>query len=87
MRNTRPIELRIWMLRQGIQQASIARELGVSKNSVHKWINGSMTSSKITDFFDRIGCPRELMHKTGKQKGEKDGTCQDRKQERRTAEV
>lgn len=36
MRDTRPIEIRSCMLRQGLRQTSIARELGVSTNAVHK---------------------------------------------------
>jgi len=45
MKATRPIEIRIWMLRQELRRTSVARELGVSVKECKTY------AKKISIFF------------------------------------
>jgi len=50
-------DVRIWMLRNGIQAVDAARELGVSRSTISHWLAGRRTSKRIEDYFVAKGCP------------------------------
>lgn len=58
-----PVEIRVWMLRNGIRQASVAREIGVTLSAVHNFIHGYSRSRRIEAFFRKAGCPAHFLHK------------------------
>jgi transcriptional regulator with XRE-family HTH domain len=52
-------KVKAWLLLQGIKQAKIADELGVSRATIHHWIAGRVQSQRIYNYFITAGCPRE----------------------------
>ena len=56
----KPVEVKIWLLRHGIRQVDIARELGVHKATVNKTINGHERNRRVIEWLIRQGCPPEL---------------------------
>jgi lambda repressor-like predicted transcriptional regulator len=45
--NMRPVDIRIAMLRVGVGQAALAREMKVSRTAIHLVIEGKSTSHRI----------------------------------------
>lgn len=57
----KPVEVKIWLLRQGIRQVDIARELGVHKVTVNKTINGHERNRRVIRWLRERGCPEEFL--------------------------
>mgnify|MGYP000630865504 CR=1 FL=1 len=56
IRIKRPIELKIWLLRNGVKQSQIARELEISKVCVCNFVNGKEANKRIAMWLKRHGC-------------------------------
>lgn len=59
--NDRETNIKIWMLQNGVRQAEVARQVGVSRPFLCRWIQGSKTSRKVRDYFLGLGCPEEIV--------------------------
>lgn len=55
------VEIRVWMLRNGITSRGISEELNVSKNAVNSFIAGNMTSNNMRHYFVKKGCPLNIL--------------------------
>ncbi len=62
------VELKVWMLREGVKPGEIKEALGLAHTSaVTHFINGDMTSRPIAAYLVGRGCPRGLVDvKTGR---------------------
>lgn len=56
-----PLEVRKWMLDQGLWQALIHRETGASESSVSKTIKGERGDSRVIAWLRGRGCPEEFI--------------------------
>ncbi|MBW1801463.1 MAG: helix-turn-helix transcriptional regulator [Deltaproteobacteria bacterium] len=53
------VNIRVMMLRKGITQTGVAKELGLTPSSVNKWISKRSKSTRITKTFIAKGFPEE----------------------------
>ena len=61
---TSRIEIKKWMLDQGLTQVEIAKELGVSKSLVNKCISGSRKNPDVITALVERGCPEKYLDKS-----------------------
>lgn len=54
-------EIKVWMLRNGLSMADIARRIGVSRNLVSITINGRRNNRKVLHALLDQGCPADLL--------------------------
>lgn len=47
-------EIRVCLLRQGVTQAQIARELGLTKGTVNQVIHGKCKSQRVQEFIEKL---------------------------------
>jgi len=55
------LEVKIWLLKKGIKQVDIAKELGISKATVCKVVNGKDKSSRVVNWLRQHGCPESYL--------------------------
>ena len=55
------VEIKVWLLRKGLTQADVARDLGVSLSLVSHYLAGRRHSRRIRGYFLSLGCPGELL--------------------------
>lgn len=55
------IEVKVWLLRRGITQVRIARELQVSKQLVWLTVNGWERNDRVLRWLKEHGCPEKLL--------------------------
>jgi hypothetical protein len=55
------VEIRVWMLRNGITSKGISEELGVTRTAVSNFIAGIMTSNNVRRHFIKKGCPLDIL--------------------------
>lgn len=58
--NRRFIELKKWLLENGLKQRDVAKKAGVSESAVYLVVRGKMTSANIKRAFLELGCPEEI---------------------------
>lgn len=54
-------EIKVWMLRNGISQSQVRRDLDVDPSVPSHYLNGKLVSRRIDDYFIAHGCPRVLI--------------------------
>lgn len=59
--NRRFIEIKKWLLDNGLTQKAIADEAGVTGPAVSHVCRGIVANSKIKEVLLKHGCPRELL--------------------------
>ncbi len=59
--NFRTRKLRAWMALNGLKVSEIADANNVSLTAVYRFIDGNMTSAKISDWFKDQGCPASVL--------------------------
>jgi hypothetical protein len=61
MKKTKPkmnsIEVKVWLLRNGIEMKGIAANIGLSPTLVSLTINNHYWNRKVADELARLGCP------------------------------
>lgn len=55
------MEIKIWLLRQGVTQADIAKEIGSCRNLVWATVNGLERNGRVIQWLIAHGCPPELI--------------------------
>lgn len=55
------IQIKAWMVLNGISQADIGRELGIPRQNVCAFIKGNRESRKVLGYLIEKGCPREYL--------------------------
>lgn len=55
------IEIKKWLLENGLKQADIARKANVSNTAVFLFMNKKMVSANIKSAFIELGCPLGLL--------------------------
>lgn len=64
------LEIKIWMVRNGIRQTEIAQDLKVSENLVWLTVNGRERNSRVIQWLREYGCPEDSL-KSSKAKYER----------------
>ena len=54
-------EIKVWMLKKGIRQMDIARDLGVTPQTVWQVLHGRCKSRRVTKWLLEHGCPPEFL--------------------------
>ncbi|NLW81229.1 MAG: helix-turn-helix transcriptional regulator [Desulfovibrionales bacterium] len=52
-------KIKAWMTLNGVKQADIAKEMGLSRTMIQRFITGHSTSMRVFEHFMNMGCPRE----------------------------
>lgn len=52
-------KIKAWMALNGVKQAEIAKEMGLSRTMIQRFITGHSTSTRVFEYFMNLGCPRE----------------------------
>jgi len=60
-RNRRPWRIREFLDEQGVTQAEIARELGISRSIVNRTIRGMVNNRAVLGYLRSLGCPGEFL--------------------------
>jgi predicted XRE-type DNA-binding protein len=55
------VQIKAWMVLNGISQADIGRELGIPRQNVCAFIKGNRESRKVLNYLIEKGCPREYL--------------------------
>lgn len=66
MRNTE--EIKVWMIRNHVTGADVARDLGCTLSMVSHWLAGRRGSSHIDRWFREHGMPENLIGTAKKRK-------------------
>lgn len=61
--NRQFIELKKWLIEEGIKQKDVAKKAGVTDAAVWIVMQGRGTSANIKNTFLSLGCPPELWEK------------------------
>jgi len=56
-----PLEIKAWMVRNGITQTSIAREMGVSQALVTRTVHGVINNRRVLKQLLQIGVPERFL--------------------------
>jgi predicted XRE-type DNA-binding protein len=59
--NRDTIAIKIWMLRNDINQTRIAKALNISRSLVSETINGAKNSRKVLRYLINNGCPTDVL--------------------------
>jgi transcriptional regulator with XRE-family HTH domain len=54
-------KIRAFLVGKGITQAQIARDMGLARSTINRWISGGVQSQRVFEYFLTLGCPREYM--------------------------
>lgn len=54
-------DIRIWLMRKGVQQTHIARDLGVGKTLVSETISGKRNNRRVLRALLELGVPERLL--------------------------
>lgn len=57
------VEIKKWLMDQGVSQAEIARRLMVSAALVSMTIKGDRSSPRVLDALKAMGCPEDLLER------------------------
>jgi predicted transcriptional regulator len=49
------------MIKKGIRQVDIARELGITRQTVCKVVGGREKSSRVVEWLKKHGCPESFL--------------------------
>lgn len=52
-------KIKAWMALNGVKQVAIAKEMGLSRTMIQRFITGHSTSTRVFEYFMNLGCPRE----------------------------
>lgn len=52
-------KIKSWMVLNGIRQSEIAKEMGLSRTMIGRFITGHSSSTRVFEYFINLGCPRE----------------------------
>lgn len=52
-------KIKAWMALNGVKQVEIAKEMGLSRTMIQRFITGHSTSTRVFEYFMNLGCPRE----------------------------
>jgi len=55
------LKVKIWMIKKGIRQVDIARELGITRQTVCKVVGGREKSSRVVEWLKKHGCPESFL--------------------------
>lgn len=55
------IQIKAWMVLNGISQADIGRELGIPRQNVCAFIKGNRESRKVLNYLIEKGCPAKYL--------------------------
>lgn len=55
------LQIKAWMVLNGISQADIGRELGIPRQNVCDFIKGNRHSRRIMNCLVEKGCPQEFL--------------------------
>ncbi|WP_028574328.1 hypothetical protein [Desulfonatronovibrio hydrogenovorans] len=59
----RRLDVRIWMLRNDVSVAQVARDLDVYPSIVSRWLDGKKSSSRVERWFLDHGCPARVIER------------------------
>lgn len=62
MKKDKATEIKVALLRAGVSQAQIARDLGVHIVSVNGVINGRCKSTRVMDYIEKVTGIRPVYH-------------------------
>ena len=54
-------ELQRWLMRNYLRRSDVARELGVTRAAITRYLNGSLKSKRIRAWFIERGCPAQFL--------------------------
>lgn len=52
-------KVKAFLVANGITQAQIAKDMGLARPTINRWISGYVQSQRIFEYFLTLGCPRE----------------------------
>lgn len=52
-------KVKAFLMVNGITQAQIAKDMGLARTTISRWISGDLQSQRIFEYFLTLGCPRE----------------------------
>lgn len=52
-------KVKAFLVGKGITQAQIAKDMGLARPTINRWISGHVQSQRIFEYFLTLGCPRE----------------------------
>lgn len=55
------LEIRIWMMREGITQLDIVAKTKIAKSNVSRTISGERNCRAVLEYLLQKGCPVELL--------------------------
>ncbi|WP_027360635.1 hypothetical protein [Desulforegula conservatrix] len=55
------LQIKAWMVLNGISQTDIGRELGIPRQNVCAFIKGNRESRKVLNYLIGKGCPKEYL--------------------------
>lgn len=70
----RETRIKVWMLENSVRQADIARQIGVSRQFLSRWVKGCRKSRKVREHFLSLGCPQEIVDQ---EPGHRQDGCED----------
>jgi len=56
------LDIKIWMMKQGINNRQVARGYGCSEPPVSLFLQGKRTSKGLQAHMIKLGCPREFFN-------------------------
>jgi hypothetical protein len=59
LQDSTTINIKVWMVRNGLSVSRIAKEYGCTWAMVYQLIRGQKTSKGLVDFMVNLGCPAE----------------------------
>ena len=55
------LDIKVWMLKKGIRQMDIARDLNISPQMVWQVLHDVSKSKRVIEWLQRHGCPKEFL--------------------------
>lgn len=59
MNKVNGLDVKIWLLKQGLEQKAIAKEYGCSDFFVSAFVRGQRVSNGLAEYFINKGCPEK----------------------------
>lgn len=59
MKEIKGLDVKIWLLKQDLEQKAIAKEYGCSEFFVSAFVRGQRVSNGLATYFVKKGCPKE----------------------------
>ena len=57
----RTLDIKVWMLKKGIRQMDIARDLNIYPQMVWQVLHGISKNRRVVEWLQQHGCPREFL--------------------------